>query len=226
MSLLDKLPLVCNQFRMLFALAAQLSAPTLMNRRVGDVRAIFSYDDVPGYLVQQAPVDRTVYTRTTVRPDGTIQSCVAESSSGDPRLDAYTCRIIVKRAKFVPARWPDGSAAYGVIREPVRWRVTDSPSEDDRGLPVPDLAFSVNRLPAGAHSATVDLQVAANETGRPLSCVEGPPAPPDDNKRFPELVALACRQATETLRLSPPVDGSGKAVRSIQTVSVRFRVGT
>jgi hypothetical protein len=211
---------------MLFALAAQFSLPALTDTRVPDVRAVFSGNDVPAYLVDQGRVDLTVYTRTTVRPDGRIQNCVAETSSGDPRLDAYTCALIVKRAKFLPARWVDGSAAYGVIRMPVRWTVGDGPPPEGGKSNVPDLDLSVNHLPKGALSmVAVTLEIAADEKGRPLTCAEWPQPPNDHGKHFPELVPIACQEARASLVLSPPLDASGKPARSIQSVSVHFKLG-
>ena len=209
---------------MLFALAAHFSLPTPTNTRIADVRAIFTADDVPAYLVDQGEVDRTVYTRTTVRPDGSTQSCVAEASSGDQKLDAYTCALIIRRAKLSTARWLDGSAAYGVIRLPVRWTVGDSVpgSRED----VPDLVLSVNHLPKGANAfVDVDLQIAADEKGHAVSCTEWAPPINDYGKHFSELVPIACQQATASLVLTPPLDTSGKPVRSVQSVSVHFKLG-
>lgn len=208
----------------LFALAAQLSLPTITNARVPDARAIFTGDDFPAFLLKQGDADRIVHTRTTVRPDGTIENCVAESSSGDQRLDAYTCALIVKRAKLNPARWIDGSAVYGVLRMPVRWMILNS--IDDLSERSPDLEVSVNHLPKGAHSfVDVQLQIAADDKGHPVSCVEWQPPPNASGKHFPELVPIACQQATASLTLSPPVDASGKPERSVQSVFVDFKLG-
>ena len=212
----------------LLALAAQFSLPTLTNTRVPDVRALFTFDDVPAFLLSQGTVDRAVYTRTTIRPDGTIEGCVAEPRSSDPKLDSYTCALIVKRAKFLPAKWIDGSAAYGVIRVPVRWWVGDNmpPDDDDLGSNIPDLDLSVNHLPKGAPSMIgLSLVVAADEKGHAVSCAEWPPLAGSPRKRFPELVPIACEQANASLVLIPPVDASGKPARSVQSVSVRFRLG-
>lgn len=208
----------------LFALAAQLSLPTITDTRVPDVREILSYTDFPQFLLNQGDADRTVYTRTTVRPDGTIDNCAAEASSGDQRLDAYTCALIVKRAKFLPARWVDGSAVYGVLRMPVRWLILNSVNAPSEG--VPDLELSVNHLPKGAHSSVdINLQIAADEKGHPVSCAEWAPAIDDRSKRFPELVPIACQQATASLVLTSPIDASGKPARSVQSATVRFKLG-
>jgi hypothetical protein len=206
------------------ALAAQLSVPVPATGQVPDVRAVFSVDDFPEYL-QRAGVSRIVYTRTTVRPDGSIQNCVAEITSGDAKLDAYTCAIIVKRARFLPAKWLDGSATYGVIRVPVSWRIGNGPPSEQEVLrsAVPDLVLSVNRLPKGARKiAAVNLEVAADEKGRILSCVEYAPPVNARGRRFLELVPIACEQATKTLSVRPPFEPSGKPVRSVQTASVHF----
>jgi hypothetical protein len=158
----------------------------------------------------------------TVRPDGTIQACGAEASSGDGKLDTYTCTLIVRRAKFRSAQWVDGSATYGVIRVPVRWTVY---SDDNLKLhpTIPDLDLSVNHLPKGADSyVDVYLEVAADEKGHPVSCGEwGPPKDAQTND-YPELVPIACQQATASLVLTPPIDSSGKPARSVQSVTVRF----
>jgi hypothetical protein len=206
-----------------------MSLPVSVNVRVPDVRAVFSADDFPSYLLSGGPpVAETVYTRTTVRPDGTIQDCSAEGSSGDVRLDGYTCAIIVKRAKFTPARWDDGAAVYGVIRVPVSWHAGYGVPSDQEMLKaiIPDLDISVNRLPNGAPSIVgVSLEIEADESGKPLMCAEQPRVPKADSKKhYPELVPIACQQVMAQLTVIPPVDASGKRVRSVQAVSVHFKL--
>jgi protein TonB len=211
---------------MWLVLAAQLSLPVPSDPGIPDVRAVFSADDFPSYLAA-AGVSRMVHTRTTVRPDGTTQGCVAEESSGDPKLDAYTCAIIVRRARFRPATWTDGTPAYGVMRVPVRWAVSNQPSSSNEpsGRTAADVELSVDRLPKGAHkTANVSLQVATDESGHPVTCVEVPPlGKPDPKRHFPQLVPLACKQVMASLILTPPIDAAGKPVRSVQRVSVEFR---
>ncbi|MFL6760861.1 energy transducer TonB [Sphingomonas sp.] len=206
------------------ALAAQLSAPVPAGVRLPDVRALFSPDDFPAYL-QMEGVSRTVHTRTTVRPDGSIESCVTEESSGDARLDAYTCGLIVKRATFQPAKWIDGTPVYGVIRAPVSWRISDgTPTETEMLKSAePDIDLAVNQLPKGAGSIAVfDVEIGAYANGRGAICAEHPADAMRSKKHFPELVAIACQKVMTDYPVVPPVDLSGKPVRSVQTVSVRF----
>ncbi|MBV9062734.1 MAG: energy transducer TonB [Alphaproteobacteria bacterium] len=203
-----------------------MSVPVPANVRVPDVRGIFSVDDFPAYL-QTAGVSRIVYVRITIRPDSTIQSCVAEVSSGDTKLDAYTCAIIQKRAKFLPATWTDGSPTYGVIRVPVSWLIAYAPmsEEDTLRSTVPDLDLSVDRLPKGARKIVgVNVVIAADENGHAVSCMENPTPGSNSKRHFPELVSIACQQVAAKWTAVPPIDTTGKAARSIQTVSVHMKL--
>jgi hypothetical protein len=217
---------VISTLMLWLALAAQMSLP-VANVRGADVRSLFSVNDFPAY-VQKAGVSRTVYTRTTVRSDGTVQGCVADGKSGDPKLDVYTCGLIARRAKFRPASWMDGSPAYGVIRVPVSWIVTYHPQSYEQMLQssIPDFEVTVSRLPEGAHQiAGANVVVAADETGHPVACAEDRPAGKTvDEHRFPELVPIACEQVMKTYTVMPVTDDSGKAVRSIQNVVVHFKL--
>ena len=201
------------------AAAAQLSAPYSL-----DPRAVFSPDDMPGY-VQIAGINRYVPTRTTIRPDGQAQDCTTERSSGDPKLDALTCAIILKRAKFLAPRWVDGSAVFAVLRVPVSWVIGGPPPKEEirRAYP-PDMELSVKGLPASARSPIeITLLVAVDENGKVVACNE-PPQPPvrRPQKRYPELVSIACRYMTEQYTADPAEDESGRPARSIQTASVTF----
>jgi TonB family protein len=206
---------------------SQPSLPLALGHRYSDVRAVFTNDDYPADLLR-AGKSGTVSTRTTVRPDGSIQGCAVERSSGIPSLDAYTCAIILKRARFAPAKWTDGSAAYGVIRVPVSWVVSyAAPSKESMFRATnPDLELSVNHLPQGARQSftAVSLEVAADENGRPVTCVEWSPPKNARGAYFPELVPIACNEVMATLKLIPPLDASGKAARSVQSVLVNFEL--
>ena len=208
------------------ALAAQLSAPVPVGLRVPDIRTLFTVEDFPQYLLRSG-ISLTVLTKTTVRPDGTVENCVAEASSGDSNLDAYTCNLIAKRAKFAPARWTDGSPAYGVVRAPIGWmQGNEPPPKEVRQAMGPDLALLVNKLPGAAHSPVmVYLLIAADENGRALNCEESPAAAANPNlQHFPDLVSAACQQMTAKPSVTPLLDSSGKPVRSVQGVSVRFQL--
>jgi hypothetical protein len=206
----------------LLALAAQFSLPILANPGVSNIGGLIDFDDFPFYMYHQARANLTVYTRTTVRPDGKIDNCLVPRSSSDRARDAFTCQLNVKRAKVLPAKWMDGSAVYGVLRVPIRWSISEYPEKEPI---VADLELSADHLPEGAESKTrLSLQVAADESGHLVSCAEWISAN-DTRKHFPELVEAACQKATASLVLFAPVDASGKPVRSIQSVSVHIKLG-
>ena len=204
--------------------AANLAAPIPPADHLPELRSLFTGYDVPDYLLHKGEVDVTVYTRTTIRDDGSVQDCAIEQSSGVTGLDAYTCALILKRAKLAAAKWSDGTPAYAVLRFPITYRVTDMnppPSGQSRSY-IPDLELFVNALPKPAHGiANLTLEAAADEAGRVLSCQELP-AKTSLSPHLPDLVPIACAEAQKSLKLQPPVDRAGKPVRSIQTVNVRL----
>ena len=205
------------------ALAAQLSISVPPHGP--DVRPLFSPEDMPDY-VQLAGIDRLVPIKTTVRPDGSVQGCAVERSSGDPYLDTYTCSIVLRRAKLEPGTWLDGSPAYSVLRVPVTWSIGGPPSkgEVEKAYPA-DLEVPVDSLPKGAsRQARVALMIAVDESGRVLGCSEFPKdARWDPAKTLPELVPIACQRMMSHFIATPARDASGKAVRSVQSASVEFK---
>lgn len=168
---------------------------------------------------------RMVSTRTTVGPDGSARDCNAEHSSGDAYLDSYTCGIIMKRARFQPAKWLDGTPVYGVLHIPVVWAtMTFDPLFDAEQIAQPDMELFVNRLPKGARKRVmVNFMFAADEAGHLVSCTRALPLS-KHAKPFPELVALGCQELTRQWVAIPPRDASGKAVRSVQNAEVAFTV--
>lgn len=211
---------------LLLMLAAQIGAAPAVDDHLSDVRRLFVAEDVPTYLMQSGEVFRTVYTRTTVRDDGSFENCAVEISSGDKKLDLYTCALIAKRAKLHPVKWIDGSPVYSVLRFPVSWIVTEGPRPTEERMhgENPDLELSVNQLPKGARKiVAILLEVRADETGKILSCGELPPARTYPQRHYPELIPVVCSEATKTLVLRPPLDRSGKPMRSVQTAVVQVR---
>lgn len=61
--------------------------------------------------------------RYAIGPSGRVDKCEVIEGSGYPELDAMTCRIIMERYRFRPARDPDGYAVTEVREEDYRWRV-------------------------------------------------------------------------------------------------------
>ena len=64
---------------------------------------LFSDDDYPAAALRAREQGRVVY-RLRIGPDGRVTDCDVRWSSGSASLDAATCRIVSRRARFAPAR--------------------------------------------------------------------------------------------------------------------------
>jgi TonB family protein len=200
---------------LLIALAAQMSMPVGQPRGVWD---LFSADDVPLDLVPEGEIKR-VGVRVTVTPDGKVENCRAESSSGISKLDAYTCSIIERRARFHAAIGGNGQPTYGVIRTIVTWAVDASGG----AMPPADLELTVSRLPSGVNGKTSgSLMFLVDAAGHPSFCMEEKPTEPLASKLPPVLVNIACNQLVKSYVAVPARDLSGRAVSSIQNATVTF----
>jgi protein TonB len=81
----------------------------------------FSDDDFPdaSRRAEESGVTRVSYV---VDVDGKVSSCTVTQSSGFPRLDEATCKIIQRRFRFNPAT-RDGKPVQETKTQPVRWQL-------------------------------------------------------------------------------------------------------
>ena len=59
----------------------------------------------------------------TIGPDGRVRACTIIRSSGSAALDATSCRLLTRRARFIPARDSHGMPATGHLPEEIVWRL-------------------------------------------------------------------------------------------------------
>lgn len=81
----------------------------------------FRNSDFPGSLRGVGRV--TIGVRYAIGPSGQVDRCEVIEGSGYPEIDAMTCRVIMERYRFRPARDPEGYAVTEVREENYRWRV-------------------------------------------------------------------------------------------------------
>lgn len=193
------------------AAASQITAPTL----VGDLSQ-WSWKELP-FSVQAAGIPRVASTRTTVRPDGSVERCDVEQSSGNATVDSATCRIMLTKTAFEPARGPDGSALFGVVRQVVIWAPYGALHLDPRG----SFKFEVARLPHGFRLPyAVQVAFAVDEQGHISSCLRQPV--PGEIGWNTDVVRLACERLLDGRTVAPATNDAGVAVPSIQDASVLF----
>jgi TonB family protein len=81
-------------------------------RQAAPLNTYFSTDDYPRDA-RRLREQGTVGFSVLVGADGRVTDCVVTSSSGSASLDAATCRIVRERARYRPARDPQGNAVAG-----------------------------------------------------------------------------------------------------------------
>jgi protein TonB len=92
-------------------------------RARGDVRTLFSTDDYPA-SAQSAGAEGTAQAQLTIGPDGRVVGCSLIRSTGNGALDAATCNILRRRAKFTPARDSSGNPTTDTYQTPpIRWQL-------------------------------------------------------------------------------------------------------
>lgn len=60
-----------------------------------------------------------------IAADGRVQSCTITSSSGHPELDAATCALVTRRARFDPAKDETGARTSGNYTSSVKWELPE-----------------------------------------------------------------------------------------------------
>jgi hypothetical protein len=143
-----------------------------------------------------------------------------ESKGGISDLNKLTCGIVVRRAKFRPAR-VDGLAVFGVYRNSIVWVVADAPVDTSKVMH-PDVEVTVARLPRRLKSPTfVGVAFAVDTAANKSSCVMDVSVD-QEVENHPALVPTACEQIMEKYQATPATDGTGKAVLSVQSALVQF----
>ena len=81
----------------------------------------FRNSDFPDWLRGVGRVK--IGVRYAIGPSGHVDQCEIIEKSGYAEVDAMTCRIIMERYIFRPARDPDGYAVTEAREEDYRWKV-------------------------------------------------------------------------------------------------------
>jgi hypothetical protein len=197
--------------------AAQISAPVPLNKK-----SLFSADDFPRSVASRFGTGFwQVGVQLTVRPDGSLQSCDIDRTSGVAELDRRSCDIIHQRAKFAPASL-NGKQVYGIYRTTIGWALADAPVQVPR-VDNPELDLSVQSLPPPLQPpVVVRVMFAVDAAGQLSSCTAEPGLSLEHANNVPALVSIACEQLVATFKPAPPRDAQGTPVASVQDAVIRF----
>jgi TonB family protein len=140
----------------------------------------------------------------TVDTTGTPDSCHITWTSGFVELDQYSCAVLLKRARFGPARDPAGKPIRATFSSTFAWDLPDNAAA--REVPGIDLVVEVAKLPAGyARPALTRVHFA--KSGKPDSCrVEGSSGHLAIDQAACEQVMLQAPAPTEGVNGGPAFD--------------------
>lgn len=93
--------------------------------RSGDLRM----SDYPAGAEEDALV-RSVSVRYRVETNGRVTGCRITRPSGNPELDANTCRLIERRFRYYPSRDPEGRPVRAVVTATHTWDVPKGLDDD------------------------------------------------------------------------------------------------
>jgi protein TonB len=81
-------------------------------------------DDYRSNWIRQEMTGKARF-RLEIAADGRVTGCTITGSSGHPQLDAATCALVSKRAKFQPARGSEGEPVAGSYSNAIDWQLPD-----------------------------------------------------------------------------------------------------
>ena len=129
----------------LLAAAPASAEPSKSARATANLVALFSDEDYPAAAVrnrEQGPVAFSL----AVGADGRPTACSVTESSGSAILDSTTCRLLMMRARFEPARDARGRPTSDTVVGRIIWRLPDD-------LPAPPSALTLWVLCVGGEAA-------------------------------------------------------------------------
>jgi protein TonB len=120
------LPLALSVFALLATQAASPAPPEESGRaqRARLVQASITIDDYPAAAAREG-AEGTVLTRFVVDRSGQPTNCVIAQSSGNAALDEVSCRIVIERFRFEPARNAAGRRIEETHQQRFVWQLPD-----------------------------------------------------------------------------------------------------
>jgi len=90
----------------------------------GNLPSLFSTEDYPQSAIRNEEQGTTA-VRLTIGTDGRVADCQVTASSGSSALDAATCSIIRRRARYSPAQDQAGNPIAGSDTTRIRWELPE-----------------------------------------------------------------------------------------------------
>lgn len=100
------------------------SGPAIAAKPRNDPARWVETDDYRSNWIRQEMTGKARF-RLEIAADGKVTDCTITGSSGHPELDAATCALVTKRARFQPARTGGGEAVAGSYSNAIDWRLPE-----------------------------------------------------------------------------------------------------
>ncbi len=114
-----------------FLSAAASAEPATRAIMPQGVHTLVTNDDYPEEAIRNDEQGIVAF-RLDIGSNGLPTGCSVTESSGSSMLDATTCRILMERARFQPARGANGKPTTDSFTSRVRWVLPDSaPARED-----------------------------------------------------------------------------------------------
>ena len=89
-----------------------------------DFASLIHDEDYPASALANREQGTARFT-LTILVNGRVRDCLITRSTGSSALDHATCAILVRRARFTPARDSTGQPAEGRVTGDLTWRLPD-----------------------------------------------------------------------------------------------------
>ncbi|MDX5983231.1 TonB family protein [Sphingomonas echinoides] len=102
--------------------AEQVPRVFLPPRLKGDASSLVTADDYPPSALSSGEAGRVV-VQLHISPDGRVDDCRVSLSSGFVDLDAMTCRLLIRRARYSPGQDASGNPVGATATQSVVWNI-------------------------------------------------------------------------------------------------------
>jgi TonB family protein len=189
--------------------------PSTAARATANLASLFSDKDYPAEALRNEE-EGIVAFRLAVGADGKPTQCSITATSGSASLDDATCRILMERARFTPARDAQGKPTTDEVSGRINWKmVEDAPPRMGALFTL----WSVCAMGEAAKLVPGDLPAAeiARRSLAPCSALEALvakevslPLPLESHRAgVAQMIEAAVDQARAALKAPPPVETAG-----------------
>lgn len=158
-----------------------------------------------------------VVAEITVNKFGGFAGCVGRAYIGNPQMGPYVCSRLKMRAKFAPARGPDGRKAIGIYRKLI---VTANVQRNSVSFRVPVFGINIPGPAKPTPTPPFEIQFYLDAAGRVSHCslIDAVGISLEREKQIvgPDLVAQACAAVPAQMKLVPPRDKQGQPIPTVQ----------